>query len=113
MKERVKDEERLQSIMRLIDLDGSGQIEYTEFLISALNPRMMLTAEHYARAFDYFDIDHSGGISYEEIAKFLDGQESQEAIKAIFCDIDSNGDGNISREEFVTLFLKNAQASLR
>ena len=66
--------------MRLIDLDGSGTIEYTEFLISALNPRSFLKASHYEKAFDYFDIDHSGDISYEEIAKFLEGQESQEAI---------------------------------
>ena len=29
-------------MMRLIDLDGSGRIEYTEFLIAALNPRAYL-----------------------------------------------------------------------
>jgi Ca2+-binding EF-hand superfamily protein len=66
-------------------------------LISALNPKIALKTEHYEKAFDYFDIDHSGGISYEEVAKFLEGQESQEAIKDIFCEIDINGDGNISR----------------
>ncbi len=44
----------------------------------------MLKPEHYERAFDYFDIDHSGGISYEEIAKFVEGQESQDAILEIF-----------------------------
>lgn len=33
--------------MRLIDLDGSGQIEYTEFLISALNPKAILKSQHY------------------------------------------------------------------
>ena len=84
--------------MRLIDLDGSGQIEYTQFLISALNPRKFLNESHYARAFDYFDIDHSGDISYEQVAKFLEGQQSQAAIQKIFKDIDVNGDGTLSRQ---------------
>jgi Ca2+-binding EF-hand superfamily protein len=65
MKERISDEERLTMLMRLIDLDNSGRIEYTEFLIAALNPREYLKQEHYERVFEYFDIDHSGDISYE------------------------------------------------
>lgn len=64
MKDRIKDEDRLQSVMRLIDLDGSGTIEYTEFLVASLNPSELLNIEHYCKAFDYFDIDHSGGISF-------------------------------------------------
>ena len=40
----------------------------------------MLTTEHYERAFDYFDIDHSGGISYEEIAQELN--ISKETVKS-------------------------------
>jgi calcium-dependent protein kinase len=64
MKGRIKDEDRLLMIMRMMDLDGSGKIEYTEFLIAAMNPKSYLKREHYERAFEYFDIDHSGDISY-------------------------------------------------
>lgn len=71
MKTRITDPDRLDMMMRLIDLDGSGKIEYTEFVIAALNPKSYLKREHYERAFEYFDIDHSGDISYEEVAKFL------------------------------------------
>jgi calcium-dependent protein kinase len=74
MKGRIVDTERLEMMMRLIDLDGSGKIEYTEFVIAALNPKSYLKREHYERAFEYFDIDHSGDISYEEVAKFLEGK---------------------------------------
>jgi len=47
MTEYVKDEKRLKHIMRLIDLDGSGKIEYTEFLVGVTNPKEQLKIEHY------------------------------------------------------------------
>jgi len=39
MKEQIKDEKRLKTMMRLIDLDGSGNIEFTEFLVAVSNPK--------------------------------------------------------------------------
>jgi len=31
-----------------------------------------LTQHHFEQAFQYFDIDHSGAITFEEIAHFLE-----------------------------------------
>ncbi len=43
----------------------------TEFIVAGLKSKTFFTKEHFEQAFTYFDIDHSGVISYEEIAFFL------------------------------------------
>jgi Ca2+-binding EF-hand superfamily protein len=49
-------------------------------------------------AFSYFDTDHSGFITIDEIKQFLtDGQDTNESIKQLFDQVDVNGDGNISK----------------
>ena len=58
--------------MRIIDTNGSGHIDYTQFLVAALDPSKALTEIHFEQAFQYFDIDHSGVITFEEIAHFLE-----------------------------------------
>jgi calcium-dependent protein kinase len=58
-------------------------------------------------AFSYFDIDHSGYITIEEIKQFLnDSADTTESIRKLFMQVDVNGDGRISRDEFVELLLK-------
>jgi len=39
--------------------------------VATLQPEA-LTLEHFEQAFSYFDIDHSGMITYDEIVAFLD-----------------------------------------
>ena len=66
-----------------------------------------LTAKHFEQAFSYFDIDHSGSITYDEIVAFLEDKESShEEIRRIFKEVDENGDGMISKEEFLSILMK-------
>lgn len=66
--------------------------------MAALEPEK-LTQDHFEQAFSYFDIDHSGTITYDEIAAFLEDKEnSQEEIRLIFKEVDENRDGLISKE---------------
>lgn len=58
-------EERVSFLMRVIDTNSSGHIDYTEFLVAGLDPKRMLTEYHFEQAFQYFDIDHSGAITFE------------------------------------------------
>lgn len=48
----------------MIDTNGSGHIDYTEFLVAGLNPKSSLNESHFEQAFQYFDIDHSGAITF-------------------------------------------------
>ena len=55
------------------------------------------------------DDDHSGYITADEILEFLDKSErTVEEVKNIFLKVDKNGDGKISKQEFVDLFLSSS-----
>ncbi len=95
--------EKVRNIMKIVDINSSGTIDYTEFLVAGINMDETLTKKHLERAFSYFDIDHSGFITFEEIQEFL-VDDTDEVIK-IFKEIDENGDGEISQEEFVNLLM--------
>lgn len=50
--------------MRIIDTNNSGFIDFTEFIVAALDPST-LNEQHFEQAFSYFDTDHSGAIDYD------------------------------------------------
>ena len=60
----------MKTLLNSIDLNNSGSIDYTEFVVSALE-KNILKKQHFEKAFAYFDIDHSGGITFTEIIQFL------------------------------------------
>jgi Ca2+-binding EF-hand superfamily protein len=48
-------------------MDNSGRVELSEFMIGAVDERVVFTQERLATAFKYFDKDGGGDISAEEI----------------------------------------------
>lgn len=96
-------EEEIENIMKRVDIDRSGFIEYQEFLSATLDIKKLLTEENLITAFKMFDKDHSGKISSEELRNILvvGNEKSDERVwKKIIKEIDTDGDGEISFEEF-------------
>lgn len=54
-----------------IDLDGNGTIDYTEFLMAAVNQKKLLTDERLQMAFEMFDKPCQPTL--EELQTFLCG----------------------------------------
>lgn len=50
-----------------IDLNGDGEIDYSEFLAAAINKESLLDEERLISAFKSFDQDGSGTISATEL----------------------------------------------
>jgi calcium-dependent protein kinase len=95
-------------MMQIIDVDGNGYIEYEEFLRATMNRKKLLTDDNLRIVFDKFDKDKSGKISPEEL-KGVFGEEnkiSDEVWNQIVSEIDDNGDGEISFEEFKEMMMK-------
>ena len=65
--------EKTDRLMKLLDLNKSGSIDYTEFMVGSIKPTEYINEENLEKAFHFFDIDHSGAITIEEIAIFLEG----------------------------------------
>jgi Ca2+-binding EF-hand superfamily protein len=93
-----------------VDTDGSGFIDYSEFVVASINEKQMLSNEKLQAAFRMFDKDGSGSISSEEIKAVLGfGRTLDEAqVEKIIREVDENGDNEISFEEFSKMMKKLA-----
>lgn len=67
-------EEEIQSIIRSVDADGSGTIDFGEFLTLMSDPKFKDPAkDEHREAFEMFDTDGSGHISITELKEAFKG----------------------------------------
>jgi calcium-dependent protein kinase len=74
LKQGLKDKENgdaLMELMKSADTDGSGEINYTEFLAATMDAKLFMREEYLRTAFNMFDKDGSGKIDNEEIISLL------------------------------------------
>mmetsp|Transcript_113932 Transcript_113932/g.368644 ORF Transcript_113932/g.368644 Transcript_113932/m.368644 type:complete len:493 (-) Transcript_113932:66-1544(-) len=98
----------LQQILEDVDSDGSGVIDYTEFLAATLDKRSYLKEDVCWSAFRLFDKNGDGKISPQELKQVLENDAVEEiagakAIAELMKEIDGNGDGVIDFQEFMTM----------
>jgi len=105
---RIMSDEDVEKMFKAVDSDNSGFIDYSEFVVAAMNEKQLTTNDKLQAAFKMFDKDGSGVISASEIKEVLGfgGNLDNAAIDAIIKQVDENGDGEISFEEFVTMMKK-------
>lgn len=104
----------LLQIMQEVDSDGSGNIDYTEFLAATLDKRMYIQEDVCWSAFRVFDRNGDGKISMEELQQVLCAQDVEEvvgtkAIAELMLEVDGNGDGFIDFKEFMTMMRDHAK----
>ena len=86
----------------MVDVDHSGEIDFSEFVTATVNRGNLLQDEKLKAAFAVYDKDGSGSISTDEIKEVLGvgGNISEEVWAQIVSEIDENGDGEVSFDEF-------------
>lgn len=96
-----------------LDVDQSGEVEYTEFVAGCLNFFDDNLDTMLWQAFCKFDHDRSGKLSVDEISQLLSkGQElglgtlapDQSQVKAMIAKLDKNSDGEVDFDEFRKFF---------
>ncbi|CAD8049153.1 unnamed protein product [Paramecium primaurelia] len=98
-------EDEVERILQMIDINRSGQIDFSEFCMAAMNQEKLLSVQRVEQAFKIFDQNGDGFISKQELEAIM-GDLGDDVWNQILTDCDNNGDGQISYEEFVKM-LKN------
>lgn len=57
--------------MKIADSDGSGEIDYSEWVVATMDKKKLLSNEKLEAAFNLFDKDGSGTISAVEVKEVL------------------------------------------
>jgi len=106
-------QEKVDIIFNNIDTDHNGYIEYEEFLRAAVDKEYFLSENFLRYAFDYFDRDKNGEITYNEVKQLFyqndknkHNTEAQNQLMKNFEEMDINGDGVLSFDEFVKMAKK-------
>jgi len=99
--------EQLAECIEAVDGDGSGSVDFDEFLALMAKKTKEAEDEHELReAFRVFDKKNTGTIDTNDlkvIFRALDPDMSDEEIEQIIAEVDEDGSGTVDFEEFMKL----------
>merc|ERR1712113_424000 len=106
----------LKEIMEGIDADGSGVIDYTEFLAATIEKRQYIQEDVCWTAFRVFDMNGDGKITPNGLRMVLNNGNVNslvdvQATADVLKEVDKNGDGAIDFKEFMTM-MRNMSKSM-
>ncbi len=86
----------------MVDIDHSGEIDFSEFVMATVARDKLLTDDKLKKAFMLFDKDGSGGIDANEIKYHIGVGKTieQNVWEGVLNEVDRNGDGIIDFNEF-------------
>ena len=101
-------EEMIAEILQKVDIDESGFIDYSEFLVAAMDKEKLLSVERLDAAFALLDMDGNGKISCAELKAILDVHSMYEdrLWADLIASVDQNGDGEVDIREFRDMMLQ-------
>jgi len=104
-------EAELQYMINEVDIDGSGTIDFREFLgIMMKKMKEPDSEDELIEIFKIFDSDGNGLINSNELLNVmitLGENINKEDIEDLIKEVDHDGDGFINFEEFIRLILNN------
>ncbi|KAL3686284.1 hypothetical protein R1sor_008858 [Riccia sorocarpa] len=99
-------ESEVRLLMDAADVDGNGSLDYGEFVAASIHLQRVDNEEHLQKAFSHFDRDGSGFIDMDDLQTALGddlGPNETDVIRDIMHEVDTDKDGQISYEEFVSM----------
>jgi len=97
---------KAQQVMAAAGTDSSGCIDYSDFLLSAVNEDSLLSKTNLLAVFSSLDRDHSGKLSIRELRDIFvlsASGDKEQAWLQLMREVDKNGDGEIDFPEFTRL----------
>ena len=103
---RKSAQQEVALILESTDLDANNHMDYSEFLLAAVNRKKLLSKRNLQSAFQFFDADNSGTITTDELKNILGMEVSDSVWENLIKQIDTNHDGEIDLSEFSSLILE-------
>merc|ERR1712094_113002 len=102
--------EEIAKMISDVDDDGSGTIEFPEFL-QMMSQKILNRdpKDEILKAFRLFDDDETGKISFKNlkrVAKELGERMTDEELQEMIDEADRDGDGEVNEEEFLRIMKK-------
>jgi calcium-dependent protein kinase len=92
----------VEEIMDSVDCDGSGEIDYTEFLAATIEKQQYIQEDVCWNAFNLFDLNCDGKITSSELKQMLDKTSTRSADELVR-EVDANNDGSVDFQEFMKM----------
>merc|ERR1712062_740864 len=103
-------QEEIDKMVRDVDDDGSGSVDYPEFLEMMAHKILNRDpVEEIDKAFKLFDDDQTGRVSFKNlkrVAKELGERLTYEELQEMIDEADRDGDGEVNNEEFQRIMKK-------
>ncbi|TKY57600.1 Calcium-dependent protein kinase isoform 2 [Spatholobus suberectus] len=98
-------ESEIRQLMDAADIDKNGTIDYFEFIAATMDRHKLEKGENLFKAFQYFDKDENGYITRDELREAMTEHQmgDEAAVDEVFDDVDSDKDGKINYDEFMTM----------
>jgi calcium-dependent protein kinase len=100
----------LEDLLKSIDTDGSGCVDYMEFIAATMDKQKYVQEDVCWSAFKVFDLDGNGTITKDEMSQVFANGSVTDALKMSPAEVqklmeeaDANGDGEIDFEEFMEM----------
>lgn len=100
--------EQARIIMKEVDTNNSGHIDYSEFLVASSKLEDLLNVKYLTAAFKAFDRDGNGKINAKELNEVLGKNfiADEEVWQEMIDQVDENNDGQLDFNEFATMMKK-------
>lgn len=106
-------EEDLERIFKSLDVNQTGDIMYNEFIAATLEAQHHIEETNLRDAFDRLDNDGTGFISKKNLCCVLGEHCTDDYVNNIIREVDVDGDGEISFDEFIAAFRQQKKNNIQ